>query len=138
MLWHLKSCGRCSGDLALEEDFWRCWQCGHHYYPKVFQRSEHPSEADSPSPQGHDLRRRKNGYGGRADKNINSMIRAKFVSDERWWTRNQRIIAYLDGGWPVREIALVTERGPRQIRVIRERLADLRAHAEGIEAAQIA
>jgi hypothetical protein len=55
---------------------------------------------------------------------------AKDRSDERWWVRNANVIRYLDEGLPVREIALLVSRGERQIRVIRERLNDLRAGTE--------
>ena len=58
------------------------------------------------------------------------MIQAKNISDALWWARNQQIITYLDEGWTVQEIASLTERGQRQIRVIRKRLADLRARIE--------
>jgi len=129
MFWRLKGCNRCTGDLVMEEDSWRCWQCGHYYYPNVSQPSAHSSEPVS-ARQSHSFGRKKNGYGERADRNINSMIRAKRTSDESWWTRNQRIITFLDGGWPVRDIALVTGRGARQIRVVREKLIDLRVQAE--------
>ena len=55
------------------------------------------------------------------------MIRAKNLSDAKWWGRNWDIIAYLDEGRPVGEIAMITARGQRHIRVVRERLADLRS-----------
>ena len=58
------------------------------------------------------------------------MIRAKRVSDERWRARNQQVIEYLEQGLSVREIARLAGRGERQIRVVRERLADLRTEVE--------
>ena len=33
MLCLLKNCRKCSGDLILDGDEWRCWQCGQYYYP---------------------------------------------------------------------------------------------------------
>ena len=57
---------------------------------------------------------------------MNLVIRAHRNSEERWWARNQDIIFYLTEGRSTREIAAISNRGERQIRVIRERLADLR------------
>jgi hypothetical protein len=32
MVLRFKGCRRCTGDLVLEDDEWRCLQCGHYYY----------------------------------------------------------------------------------------------------------
>ena len=58
---------------------------------------------------------------------MNSVILGRIISEQRWWTRNWQIVSYLDEGRTVREITSLTDRGPRQIRVIRERLAEFRA-----------
>ena len=34
MLCKLKACWKCAGDLVLDGDEWRCWQCGR-YYPQL-------------------------------------------------------------------------------------------------------
>ena len=34
MFCQLKNCRKCLGDLVLDGDEWRCWQCGHYYYPR--------------------------------------------------------------------------------------------------------
>ena len=34
MLYKFKSCGKCGGDLRLDEDEWCCFQCGTVYYPQ--------------------------------------------------------------------------------------------------------
>ena len=129
MLCKLKACRKCFGDLVLDGDEWRCWQCGHYYYPN-------PPVVDSPSYPEHTngtflslgqtmagrLRRR-----SRAARDINSVIAAETRSEDRWWKRNKDIIRYLDEGRTVREISLLLGRGQRQIRVIRERLNDFRA-----------
>ena len=60
------------------------------------------------------------------------MVDAKNISDERWIARNQQVIAFLDEGRTVGEIALLTARGRRQIRVVREKLADLKMGDEYI------
>lgn len=55
------------------------------------------------------------------------MIAAKDRSDIRLRDRNRDVIRYLHEGRTVREISAIIGRGQRQIRVIRERLSDLRA-----------
>ena len=131
MLWRFKGCSRCVGDLILEEDVWKCLQCGHYHYPDVPQlveaglgESAHLAHKDD----GQAMTRPR--YRGREDRDINSIIRAKILGDEKWWARNRQVIGYLNEGRPVREIALLTAKGPRQIRVVRERLNDIRAPVE--------
>ena len=87
---------------------------------------------DSPGSPGPTKKRR--GYGARSERNINSVIRAKTLSEERWRARNQKIIECLEQGLSVREIVRLVQRGERQIRVVRERLADLRAERAEQEA----
>ena len=145
-LYFLKSCARCGGDLIFDEGDLRCWQCGHYYYktPAIFEVEPRPQpreEQVSSEPQGIAAahtngsaqeevcprrRGRRKGYGVRASRNIDAVIRAKETSDARWWTRNRQIIEYLDQGLSIRKIASLAERGERQIRVVRERLIDLR------------
>ena len=143
---YLKGCKKCGGDLVFDEGDWKCWQCAAYYY--VF--SADPKEAPNHGPGYEDGRMaaegstqthhpepvlddgdvgkgRRRGYGGRAVRNINALIRAKALSDNRWWSRNKRVIGYLDQGFSVREIARLAGQGERQIRVIRERLNELRA-----------
>lgn len=135
MFCRFKSCQKCGGDLVWDGEEWRCWQCGQHYYPA-------PSLAEIPavSPDPKSLpatvewserpRRQRGRHGQRAVRNVNSLIVAKDRSDERWWEKNQEIIRYLDEGRPIREIAALVGRGERQVRVVRERLSDLRASKE--------
>jgi len=66
-----------------------------------------------------------------AGRNINSAILKRTMSDQRWWTRNGHIVSYLDEGRMVREIASLTDRDPRQLRIIRERLAEIREQQRG-------
>lgn len=126
VLWSLKDCSKCNGDLVLDEDLWRCFQCGHYYYPNVLQPVEHLPEPNLPSPQGNGQRRRAP-CGGIAGRNINSLIRSNTISEERWWAHNREIIIYLDKGRPVTEIATLTARGQRKVRAIKERLAEFRS-----------
>ena len=129
MICKLKACRKCHGDLILDGDEWRCWQCGIYYYPKPPATDPPPVAGNTNGslltlgrPLASRLRRR-----SRAARDINSVIAAKTRSEDRWWERNKDIIHYLDEGRTVREISFLIDRGQRQIRVIRERLNDLRA-----------
>ena len=52
---------------------------------------------------------------------------AKVRSDDRWWQKNREVVSHLDEGRTVKEISVLVGRGERQIRIIRERLNELRA-----------
>ena len=122
--WRLKGCTRCSGDLVMEDDLWICFQCGHYYYPRVSRPVETPQELKSQLSGG--LGRGRRACGGMAGRNINSLVLGQRTSEERWWARNREIIAYLDEGRPVQEIAGLTHRGPKVIRSVQQRLDDCR------------
>ena len=143
---YLKGCTKCGGDLIYDAGDWKCVQCGQYYYPvrpgsfeelpsksvdgqQPLEADNHtslhgPSQAAEAAPPRRGRRRE---YGARAQRNINALVKARQLSDERWWGRNRDIIAALDRGLSVREVATLFDRGERQIRVIRERLAELRA-----------
>ena len=59
-------------------------------------------------------------------RHLNPMLATTRFDEERWWAKNETVIYHLDEGRKVREIAEIVGQGPRQIRVIRERLRDLR------------
>lgn len=130
MRCHLKSCHKCGGDLVLDGDEWRCWQCGQYYYPRParVESPPRPSEREllngkfvvTASSARRQTRRR-------SPRHVNSLITAKVRSDDRWWQKNREVVHYLDEGHTVKEISRLVGRGERQIRVIRERLNDLRA-----------
>ena len=129
MLCKLKACRKCYGDLVLDGDEWRCWQCGLYYYPKP-PVTESPPAIDHINGAVLTLGRTTNGRlhrRSRAARDINAVIAAKDRSEDRWWNRNKDVIRYLDEGRTVRDISLLIGRGQRQIRVIRERLNDIRA-----------
>ena len=134
MLCQLKCCRKCNGDLVLDGDEWRCWQCGHYYYPQIplpELRPDNPVPESSENPMGlpgETLRRRRRSRW--AVRDINTLIMAKNRSEQRWWARNQKLILYLDEGKSVKEIASLLGRSERQVRVVREQLLDLRAVAE--------
>ena len=151
MLCRFKKCGRCGGDLVLDEADWRCVQCAHYYYARPgstgHERESGRPEAGAVSGQGAaDLReyhtlspvsgaerpagprgRRSSGGRPRSLRNINSLIEANSVGEAKWYAHNDEVIRYLDQGLSVREIAQLADRGQRQIRIVRERLAELRA-----------
>ena len=150
MSCYLKGCIRCGGDVVSDEGDWKCWQCGQYFYPppEGDLRLEPMDETHPMPPEGDEgsgldpfdissgdvpKRGRRKKYGPRAARNIDAVVRAKEARDERWWARNTHIVEHLDRGLSVREIAVLVERGQRQIRNIRERLADLRAEQEGPE-----
>ena len=136
---YFKGCQKCGGDLVFDEGDWKCWQCGHYYYARAagpipepdatsLDESVIPSDLEDGA-QVSSRRGRRRGYGARGERNINAVIRAKEASDEKWWARNREIIEQLDRGLSVRDIARLVGLGERQIRVVRERLADLRSAA---------
>ncbi len=130
MRCQLKSCHKCGGDLVLDGEEWRCWQCGQYYYPKParVELPARPSERERLPSQfaatASSARRRPR---RRSPRHVNSLIMAKVRSDDRWWQKNREIVRYLDEGRKVKEISGLVGMGERQIRVIRERLNDLRA-----------
>ena len=141
MLCLLKNCRKCSGDLVLDGEEWRCWQCGQYYYPiteSLDQREEPPNPSLAaaigeimPSPRKTRVRR--------SPRNLNSRIVARDRSDSRWWERNWDVVKYLDQGLSVREISILVSHGERQVRIIRERLHDLRTNnSEGEALAAVA
>ena len=64
----------------------------------------------------------------RSPRNLNSRIVARDRSDSRWWERNRDVVKYLDQGLSVQEISNLVSHGERQVRIIRERLHDLRTN----------
>jgi hypothetical protein len=135
MLYRLKGCGRCGGDLLQDNDEWRCFQCGHVYYPeRTPERAQLPLEwavvaqagfASNEKDDRDDDRQRPKVR--RSARHLTPDTSVTRFNEERWWDRNQQIISHLDQGLKVREIAEIVGKGPRQIRVVRERLRDLRS-----------
>ena len=129
MICQFKSCGKCNGDLVLDGDEWRCWQCGRYYYPErpLPQLLQDPAEAKHPLTEAEDTINRKRRKSTRSVRRINSVIAARDRSDQNWWTKNQAVIAQLDQGRSVSEISQDLGWGARQVRIVRERLYELRA-----------
>ncbi|MEC7747680.1 MAG: hypothetical protein VX572_01860, partial [Chloroflexota bacterium] len=59
----------------------------------------------------------------------NPVVAASKSNEEQWWNKNQQVIFHLGQGKKVCEIAEIVGKGPRQIRVVRERLRGLRSAA---------
>jgi uncharacterized Zn finger protein (UPF0148 family) len=150
---YLKGCDKCGGDLVHDDGDWRCWQCGQYYYSSrrasagdplvespVGCPPSAPMDCFSPyqpepgvqSQEAEDApkEQRRKAHGARSTRNINAAIQAKKVSDQRWWARHNDIITHLDKGLSVREIAKLAGVGERQVRVVREKLTDLRSAEE--------
>ena len=111
MQMKLKDCEHCRGDLFLEGDEWRCLQCGRCYYPKPQLLAQRSSISGW----------KQGARGGMADQDINSMVKSRTGSDERWLLRNGRVIGYLKEGRSVKEIADLTGSTPRAVREVRQR-----------------
>ena len=134
MLCQLKSCSKCRGDLVLDGDEWRCWQCGQHFYPRRSQGAlrdllqETGPEAVSATTQAERLQSRPpRRRATRTLRDVNSRISARDRSERRWWLKNMDIVRHLDEGKSVKEISSLVGRGQRQVRIVRERLVDMRA-----------
>lgn len=129
MWFRFRSCRKCHGDLVLDGEDWKCWQCGRYYYSTP-PATDVPAEPPQPSIAGQaGLALGKSVTGPRrrrSERNINAAITATSRSEFRWWNKNREVIKYLDEGRTVKEIANLIDRGQRQIRIIRERLNELR------------
>ena len=128
MLYLFKGYGKCEGDLLMDTDEWRCFQCRRVYYPA---RTPEEQQLDRTAFQGssavcEDSDRPKV---RRSARHLNPVVAASKSNEEQWWNKNQQVIFHLDQGKKVREIAEIAGKGPRQIRVVRERLRDLRSAA---------
>ena len=133
MLCLLKNCRKCSGDLILDGDEWRCWQCGQYYYPitpitESLDQREEPPNASLTAAIGEIVPSQRKTRVRCSPRNLNSRIVARDRSDSRWWKRNRDVVKYLDQGLSVREISNLVSHGERQVRIIRERLHDLRTN----------
>ena len=124
MLYLFKGCGKCCGDLTLDGDEWRCFQCGRVYYP---QRSPIELIPDPLAVTGEAGPERERPKIRRSARHLNPMLAATRSNEQQWWTKNKAVIHHLDMGKKIREISEIVGKGPRQIRVVRERLRDLRS-----------
>lgn len=125
MLCKFKDCAKCQGDLVLDGDEWRCWQCGTYCYPNE-PVMDLPSESAVSEPVLQDVEYEGESRRVRARRrtmiNINSVIMAKERSENRWWTKNRDIIERLNQVYSVRDISVSVGKCQRQIRGVRERL----------------
>ena len=123
----MENCAKCGGAVFKDADEWRCWQCGRYYLirPDSMDIPEEVTNTGLPRTTSDD---NDSGHGAsRAVRSINSRITAGKSSDRQWWSRYRDVIRCLDQGLSIREIAIGLELGERQIRVVRQRLDDLRS-----------
>ena len=135
MLCLLKNCRKCNGDLVLDGEEWRCWQCGQYYYQRT-ESLDLREDASTPGPaavSGENIPGERKTRVRRSPRNLNSRILARDRGDRRWWERNRDVVKYLDQGLSVREISILVSHGERQVRIIRERLRDLRTNNPDME-----
>ena len=134
MLCQLKSCSKCRGDLILDGDEWRCWQCGQYYYPRrstealrdLLQETR-PEPVAASSQASFYKSAPPSRRASRSLRDVNSRIAARDRSERRWWLKNIEIVRHLDEGKSVKEISSLVGRGQRQVRIVRERLYDMRS-----------
>lgn len=128
MIYLFKGCGKCCGDLVQDGDEWRCFQCGCVYYPQTLTMERQPAAADFERSDTVDVTGvdRKRPVVRRTARHLNPVLAATRFNEEQWWAKNETVIYHLDQGKNVQEISEIVGQGPRQIRVVRERLRDLR------------
>ena len=128
----------------MDGEEWRCWQCGQYYYPitlitESLDQREEPPNASLTAAIGEIVPSQRKTRVRRSPRNLNSRIVARDRSDSRWWERNRDVVKYLDQGLSGREISILVSHGERQVRIIRERLHDLRTNnSEGEALAAVA
>lgn len=105
---YLKLCNKCQGDLILEGDEWRCFQCGTYYYPL--------NTEPIPDPDSNE-----------ADFHVNARIRIQERTKNKWWERNEEVVKYLDAGMSIREIAKKVGKTEQTIRRIKVDLEGYRS-----------
>ena len=123
MIYIFKGCQKCCGDLIQDGDEWRCFQCGRVYYPESTPIS---LQLDAANAEQTGVAVGERPIVRRSARHLNPVIATTRSNDERWWNKNKTVIYHLDQGKKVREISEIVGQGPRQIRVVRERLRDLR------------
>lgn len=126
MPFKFKGCAKCKGDLLLDGDEWRCWQCGTYYYPNepVMDAPLQAvgTELAAQSNEDEAIPRR---VRTRTMTHINLAIMANQRSEDRWLTKNQDIINRLKRGDKVRKISELLGKGERQVRAVQERLKEM-------------
>ena len=131
MTWRFKACDRCGGgDLTMDDGEWRCWQCGHIYFPPrrldpLFRFD--PTAIQSTDETANKRRRRSTG-----PRKINTVIQVSERNAERWWARNREIIDYLDAGKSVKEISFLIGRHAGHVRSVKDELSEMRAAEQSL------
>ena len=120
MLYKFKSCGKCGGDLRLDEDEWCCFQCGTYYYPQ--NPVEDISHDATPVLQTIEC----GSHGNSTSRRIRTdVLGSTKRSEHHWLDINQAVIDLCEKGRTVREISEIVGTSPRQIR-------DVKSHLRGM------
>ena len=117
MLFKFKSCGKCGGDLRLDEDEWCCFQCGTVYYPQ--NPVEDISQDTRPVLQTVDC----GSHGNSTSRPIRTeIIRPPMHSGHHLLDINQALIDLCNEGRSVQEISEIVGKSRRQIRDVKSHL----------------
>ena len=128
----LKTCGKCGGDLVLEDDELKCFQCGERYYPAdplldaLSNPPEDPPVEDPLLEVPNRKARKRQPYG----INVNAVVASQERRTKNFWRKNKAFIQYLDEGRSIKEIHDLTGKGERQIRNIQVELQERQAAGE--------
>ena len=105
----------------MEENDWKCIQCGRYYYPTSSGISTNPGQPT----RTRGGRNRRLACGGLPGRSINSLVQAKNNSEDKWQEKNKEIIEYLKRGFTSQRIAKLMGCSGRRVRVVRQRLDEL-------------
>lgn len=104
MWFRFRSCRKCYGDLVLDGEDWRCWQCGRYYYPMPPVKDPPPEPALAGQP-GLALGKSVAGPKRRGSvRDINSAIASTNRLAARWWNKHLYVIKYLDESRTAKEM----------------------------------
>lgn len=133
---NLKACGKCGGDLKLDENEWRCWQCGHAHYTAVEMSRILEAAKSPPNPPKEDQPSKTKRRGGRAYGSVgdhNRQIERRNRAEKHFWEKNKEVIRLFDEGLTLKEVAAIDGRGERRLDVVRREVNARRALKVGDE-----
>jgi len=103
------------------------WRCRYFWVISTLDLPLEPVEIQRPVTAGSSASELKPPEIRRSARHLNPVLADTTFNEERWRNKNQPVIRHLGQGLKVREIANIVGRGLRQIRVIQERLRDIRS-----------
>ena len=129
MTWRFKACDRCGGDLTMDDGEWRCWQCGHIYFPPrrldPLLRFD-PAAIQSTDETGTDETGNKRRRRSTGPRKINTVIQVSERNAEKWWARNREIGDFSVAGPSVKEISHLIGRHATHVRSVKDELSEMR------------